>query len=60
MHFTCFINKGPNLKYFQKKAENTQGVIIIIIIIIIKERAELETTRKKALSVGGLIHAHTD
>ena len=32
----------------------------IIIIIIIKSRAELETTRKKALPVGGLIHSHTD
>ena len=32
----------------------------IIIIIIIKQRAELETTRKKALPVGGLIHSHTD
>ena len=35
-------------------------IIIIIISIIIKSRAELETTRKKAIPVGGLIHSHTD
>ena len=35
--------------------------IYFIIIIIIKQRAELETTRKKALPVGGLIiHTQTN